>query len=216
MTKKASIITTRDRSSYDDVCACVPPVLRYGECRGLRCAEPRAAVARAAARGCAPPPCASHRLCRTPQRSRQTGVRPAPMALRASRAWPRCLHKGYGGLKGSPECIESKCLCGPPTPSVQSLLSPRRRDPRSPSSGISAAPGLRGRMPSSFPSLFLSAASFTARSRLLGPLWTHSSLDRAERTVSFATRSPPHLHTRISLLRVTAHARTADASEYGE
>ena len=47
-----------------------------------------------------------------------------PVALRASRAWPRCLHKGYGGRKGSPECIPSKCLCGPPTPPyVQSLLS---------------------------------------------------------------------------------------------
>ena len=47
-----------------------------------------------------------------------------PVALRASRAWPRCLHKGYGGRKGSPECIPSKCLCGPPTPPyVQSLLT---------------------------------------------------------------------------------------------
>ena len=44
-----------------------------------------------------------------------------PVALSA---WPRCLHKGYGGRKGSPECIPSKCLCGPPTPPyVQSPLS---------------------------------------------------------------------------------------------
>ena len=44
--------------------------------------------------------------------------------MRAFRAWPRCLHKGYGGRKGSHECIPSKCLCRPPTPPyVQSLLS---------------------------------------------------------------------------------------------
>ena len=129
-----------------------------------------------------------------------------PVALRASRAWPRCLRRGYGGQKGSPESIPTRRACegalavrpgssirSKPALSmeepnnVQSLLSPRR------SSTISAAPRLGGRSSSSCRSLFLSAASFTTKSRLLGPLWTHSSLDRAERTVSFATRSPPLL-----------------------
>ena len=139
-------------------------------------------------------------------------ARHGPVALRATRAWPRCLRRGYGGRKGSPESIPTRRACegaravrpgssirSKPALSmeepnhVQSLLSPRR------SSAISAAPRLGGRSSSSCRSLFLSAASFTAKSRLLGPLWTHSSLDRAERTVSFAMRSPPPLHTRISV-----------------
>ena len=238
-----------DRTSWQDLAdlcnvhACRPTLLRYRECRGLHCAEPRAAVARAAARGgprgCAPPPCASHRLCHTPRRSQRTvcspaGVPgPAPRGLECMAPVPP---QGVWGAEGKPgvhpkqvlvrsahSSIRSKpalsstlsttlstTLRSQEPNHVQSLLSPRR------SKRISAAPRLRGCSASSCRSLFLSAASFTPKSRLRGPLLTHSSSDRAKRTVSFATRSPPPLHTRISLLRVTAHARTADASEFGE
>ena len=34
-----------------------------------------------------------------------------PVALRVTRAWPRCLRRGYGGRKGSPESIPTRRAC---------------------------------------------------------------------------------------------------------
>ena len=38
-------------------------------------------------------------------------ARHGPVALRATRAWPRCLRRGYGGRKGSPESIPTRRAC---------------------------------------------------------------------------------------------------------
>ena len=56
-------------------------------------------------------------------------ARHGPVALRATRAWPRCLRRGYGGRKGSPESIPARearspsqlgRTCGPPGSSIRS------------------------------------------------------------------------------------------------
>ena len=38
-------------------------------------------------------------------------ARHGPVALRVTRAWPRCLRRGYGGRKGSPESIPTRRAC---------------------------------------------------------------------------------------------------------